>query len=261
MIVACIGFVEYDNLQFQISPYNILSAIILNRPLFYGNTMKRQKKLWLLSPTLGMILFVLLYYIATLLYPGGSYFHTDLTSFSWQENYWCDLLKNPTLSNKNNPATAVAEFAMIIAMFSISLFWINSTYLYKNKQYNLVIQLSGSMGSISLLLLMVRGFHDIGLIVAGSLSLCAITITLYKLFKERKYLLFITGLVSILISVLSYTLYFSGSYITAIPIIQKVNFLIIILWIILMNIASTSTTATFLPFFSQNFIPKKRQGI
>jgi membrane-associated HD superfamily phosphohydrolase len=194
------------------------------------------KKIWLLSPTIGISLFVLLFYYATLLYPGGSYFNNELTSFSWLQNYWCDLLKDPTLSQKSNPATLIATFAMLVISVSVCSFWIISTHIYPNPKHHRIIQLSGSIGIFSLLLLLVKSYHNIGLLLAGGFSLLAFSLTLINAYQQRFKALFLLACIAIILSLISYSLFFFGYYAIALPIVQKLNLVAIGVWMIATNL-------------------------
>jgi hypothetical protein len=199
--------------------------------------MKLGQKIWLLSPTIGVIAFALLFYYATLLYPGGSYFDRSLTSFSWLQNYWCDLLDNPTITHKDNPAKVIASAAMLVIAISVSLFWIISIQLHANLKQHRLIQLSGSLGIFSMLLLLIDGYHNIGLSFAGVFSLLAFSLTLINAYQQRFMRLFFLACVAIFLSVLSYSLFFSRYYTFALPVIQKLNFLAIGVWMIATNMA------------------------
>lgn len=47
---------------------------------------------WLLIPIAGILLFMVLYVIATFYYPGGSTLKPTHQGFDWINNYWCDLI-------------------------------------------------------------------------------------------------------------------------------------------------------------------------
>ncbi len=198
--------------------------------------MTLSKKIWLLSPTIGVIAFALLFYYATLLYPGGSYFDHSLTSFSWVQNYWCDLLDDPTITHKTNPAQVIASAAMLVIAMSVSIFWITSIHIHANPKQHHLIQLSGSLGIVSMLFLLIDGYHNIGLSLAGALSLLAFSLTLINSYQQRYMHLFFLACIAILLSLLSYSLFFSRYYTVALPVIQKLNFLAIGVWMIATNI-------------------------
>jgi len=199
-------------------------------------TMPLGKKIGLLSPTIGIVLFVLLFYYATLLYPGGSPFNHELTSFSWLQNYWCDLLKDPSLSQRSNPAATVATVALWVISITVCLFWIISTRIYPNPKHHRIIQLSGSLGILSMLLLLVKSYHNIGLLLAGSFSLLAFSLTLINAYQQQFKTLFLLACIAIIFSLISYSLFFFGYYSVALPIIQKLNLIAIGIWMIATNL-------------------------
>lgn len=68
----------------------------------------------MLAPILGVIIFVILYIIATLLYPGGSQIEKNAIGFSWVNNYWCNLLNESATNGQPNSAKPVAMAGMFI---------------------------------------------------------------------------------------------------------------------------------------------------
>jgi hypothetical protein len=79
-------------------------------------------KFLILLPIIGCVLFIILYVVAGLLYPGGS--GTDKTSvgYNWTKNYWCNLLNNTAINGQINIAKPVAMTAMVILCISLSFF-------------------------------------------------------------------------------------------------------------------------------------------
>ena len=53
---------------------------------------KGRYNIMVLHPFVGICLFILLYLLATFYYPGGSNVDNRISYFSWQHNYWCDLM-------------------------------------------------------------------------------------------------------------------------------------------------------------------------
>lgn len=83
------------------------------------------KKIHILVPVFGISLFAVLYFIATQYYPGGSQADVKSIGFSWQHNYWCNLLNENAMNGQANPARPIAISAMIILCFSLTYFWFN----------------------------------------------------------------------------------------------------------------------------------------
>jgi hypothetical protein len=74
----------------------------------------RLKNFWLLTPILGTLLFVVLYLVASSLYPGGSQVDKGSIGFSWTNNYWCNLLSGNAINGQPNPAKPYAISGMAV---------------------------------------------------------------------------------------------------------------------------------------------------
>ena len=101
------------------------------------------KNMLVLVPIFGTMLFVVLYIVATFLYPGGSQVDKNAVGFSWTNNYWCNLLNENAINGQLNPAKPVALTAMFLLCFTLAYFW----FLFPNKinlnhKLKLVIQIS-----------------------------------------------------------------------------------------------------------------------
>lgn len=198
--------------------------------------MSRSEKLYLYLPSIGLVLFLLCYFYATTLYPGGISFQgPHPTAFSWTQNYWCDLLDTITYNNQHNPARPYAILAMLIVGASISGFWYLSTRLYQSKQFNSLIRIFGILGITSILLIIFDSYHNLGLILAGSFSSIAFTLSLFKLRQEKHHQLFWFGIIVIITTTISYTFFFSRYNLEVVPITQKINFLLIFMWVASLN--------------------------
>jgi hypothetical protein len=75
---------------------------------------------WQLMPLFGSILFSLLYFIATLYYPGGNYLDKGSHGFSWTQNYWCNLLGENAINGHQNLARPIAFTAMAVLSLTLS---------------------------------------------------------------------------------------------------------------------------------------------
>ena len=65
----------------------------------------------LLLPYAGMAIFVILYVIAALEYPGGSYAEPNVEGFSFWHNYLCDLLDKRAINGSINTARYHARWS------------------------------------------------------------------------------------------------------------------------------------------------------
>ena len=150
-----------------------------------------------LLPVIGFCLFILLYFIAASLYPGGSEVNQSAKGFSWMHNYWCDLLETHAENGQPNTARTTAIIAMSVLCISIALFWYFIPGLFTFKPiFKKIIQYTGILSMVILVFLQ-ADFHDIVINISGALGIIAITGTMIGLYKNHFYILFVTGLLCV----------------------------------------------------------------
>jgi len=204
-----------------------------------ATVLHRSKNIWILTPLVGSLLFIILYIIAALLYPGGSAIDKSAIGYSWTDNYWCNLLNEKAINGQNNIARPVAVTAMFILGLSLFIFWILFPVFIKlGKYHRFLIQVSGAVSMLTSFLLLTRIDHDLAVNTSSAFGLIAMTGTLIALYQlkcppERhsrsgKWL-FAMGLFDLLLVALNNYLYHS-SEMMYLPIVQKISFLSFLIW-------------------------------
>jgi hypothetical protein len=196
---------------------------------------KRLRRWWVLSPTLGICLFGLLYVLAACQYPGGSNVSLKAAGFSWQHNYWCDLLGSTGKNGMYNPGRPVAITAMLVLGSSLSAFWWLLSYLYTNP--NRMVRLGQWAGVLSMIIVLFIGtpHHDLVMNTAGLFGVLALAATFVALYKNRLFKLGGYGLVCMLLVGANNYVYYTHHYLYYLPIIQKITFVLFLLWVALIN--------------------------
>lgn len=195
------------------------------------------KQVFTIIPLFGILIFVLLYIVATLYYPGGS--QTDMHSidFNWINNYWCNLLSENSMNGQPNPALPIAVTATIVLCLSLAIFWYNFPKRVGFEKFaRLAIQFSVAI-SMLLGILVFTGLQDsliTAAILIGTIPLMGTFIALFKL-KWRG--LFWFGIFNIVLIVVNNILYFGLDIKFYLPIVQKITFLLFLLWISLIDIS------------------------
>jgi hypothetical protein len=197
---------------------------------------QRQFRFLQLLPLLGSVVFVLLYFIASLYYPGGTYLNKSFVGFSWTQNFWCNLLNETAINGEPNPARPIALTGMVVLCFTLMAFW----YLFplqagfaKRERYT--IQASGFIAMIIGSFIFTR-LHDNVINAAGLFGLIALTGTLQGLKKLGWRKLFYMGLFVVVLIALNNLLYYKKSLMYYLPVVQKITFLYFLLWICFINI-------------------------
>ena len=195
------------------------------------STLKNRR---ILFPVWGILLFIIFYFLSASAYPGGSDADKTAKGFSWQHNYWCELLANEAQNGQTNTARPIAIMAMIILAISLIIFWYTIPGLFTNKKIvNKTITFTG-ISSMMVMPLLLTNSHDLVINIAGILGCIAIIGLLANLFRHRLYFLLYLGIFCLLLCVLNNYVYYSNDLLKYLPVIQKISFLIFLLWFILL---------------------------
>ena len=197
-----------------------------------------RKNIFLLVPTFGCVVFLILYGIASMYYPGGSQLNKESVGFSWIDNYWCNLLNDQAINGYHNPAKPIALTGLIILGISFVWFWyIFPKYMKMGMTARLFVLVNGSVSMIIALLLVSNINHDLVINLASIFGLMATAGIFVGLYKAKWFGLFVFGLVNIILVGLNNYFYYMGDLIRYLPIVQKITFLGFIVWFCLINIS------------------------
>ena len=194
--------------------------------------MGKQKNIWVLTPILGTVLFVVLYIVATLFYPGGSQVDKNAIGFSWTNNYWCNLLNENAINGQHNPAKPIAMTGMFVLCLTLAFFWfLFPRHINIGKVAKLVIQISGTLSMTIAFFLFTSINHDLITNLASIFGLFATVGTFIGLYKTKWYGLFAFGILNILLVGLNNYVYYDKELIIYLPIIQKLSFATFLIWV------------------------------
>jgi len=195
-----------------------------------------QKRLLILFPIGGILVFACLYAVAANLYPGGSQHDPHAAGFSWRHNYWCNLLTERAINGEMNPGQPFAIAGMIFLAGSLGIFWyllpglISTGFVGRR-----AVQVSGIVAWLPFIFIPWGG-HDNMIYISGLLATAALTGTITALYLKRWYLLFIQGIFCILLIIVNNIFYHSPTLIEYLPIVQKFSFFIFLTWICLVAV-------------------------
>lgn len=197
----------------------------------------KAKNIWLLTPIFGTLLFAVLYFVATLYYPGGSQVDKNSIGFSWTNNYWCNLLNETAINGQSNPAKPIAMTGMFVLSLTLSLFWfLFPKYINIDKKLKLTIQISGTIAMTIAFFLFTNIDHDLVTNLASLFGLIATVGTFVGLYKTKWFGLFAFGLVNFLLFGLNSYVYYNKELIVYLPIIQKISFATFLIWVCCIDI-------------------------
>jgi hypothetical protein len=198
---------------------------------------EKQKNTMQLIPVFGAALFALLYFIATLYYPGGSQANQFSIGFSWMNNYWCNLLNYVAINGKPNTAKPIAMVALFVLCVSLMFFWLNiSREIYFSKTLKLLVKYCGITSMIIAFLLFTNINHDLLINGSSALGCIALIGSFIALYKLKFIAAFRLGLLNMICIVANNILYYNESLIIYLPLVQKISFLLFLLWISFVSI-------------------------
>ncbi len=195
------------------------------------------KRLLTVLVPLGISVFVLLYFIATLLYPGGSSINKTADGFSWLHNYWCNLLNPIAINGDVNKAQPLALLALIILCVTLLYFWFQFTKQFQTtKVFQLIIRGSSSIALFVSLFLATKINHDLITTVAGSLGAITLIASVYVLYQNKLNALANYGVFNVLAMLFNQLLYRDAHWIYYLPLVQKLTFASVLIWVLLVSI-------------------------
>ena len=184
-----------------------------------------------LIPVIGIVIFVGLYIFSSTLYPGGSQANLNSEGFDWINNYWCNLMNEKGMNGQPNPAKPYSIIAMIILCLSLMFFFIQFAQIYsKSKIWKRIIKTSGII-SMSFAILIFTKYHDLMTTLSSIFGLFVVIGIIREIYKSKLSIYKITGVICILILGLNNYIYYTQQFIEVLPLLQKITFAIVLLWI------------------------------
>lgn len=189
-----------------------------------------------LIPILGIVIFILFYTLASIAYPGGSWYIPHQKGFSLWHNYLCDMLDKYAINGAINTARPYAIMALSALFLGLFWLWYQLPKLFERKSFNQKIMKVSGLLSLSTISFLAFGNHDNIVRIAGILGVIALITCSIELHRTKHSFIFKLGIICILVFLINYLVYESGYYISLLPVIQKITFLLFILWFTLLDV-------------------------
>ena len=190
----------------------------------------------LLLPLVGMVLFIGLYIVAALNYPGGSWMISDQEGFNFWNNYLCDLLDRNAINGELNSARFFARASLGALCVSLLLLWYFLPGLFTKKGRNVYIMWLAGILALVVTMSLTSGTHDITVRIAGIFGVIAFISCFVELYKAKYFSLFYFGIACLLIFLVNYYIYETGTFRGSLPVIQKATFICFIIWFAFLDI-------------------------
>jgi hypothetical protein len=179
----------------------------------------------------AILLFVILYIIAAMLYPGGSEFNPHGIGFSWLHNYWCNLLNEKAINGEINTARPWAYAAMAALDVALLSFW---WHFPKRAGFTprtrFLLQGCGIVAA-ALSFFLPTSAHDIIVNIAPCFGLVAMAGVFVGLKRMAKRRLFIAGLLILAWVAANNIFYHTPTLFPGLALLQKLTFVYILVWV------------------------------
>jgi hypothetical protein len=190
------------------------------------------------SILLGTFISLVLLFLATLYYPGGSQRDQYSAGYGWKNNYLSNLFSPIAINGSPNASRPWAVAGMLFLCASVGLFFFEFSKKIVHKSASKVIRYCG-LGAALFAFLAVTPYHDQMVIIASTLSLVSMFYITVFVFKPKLHLFTILSVACLLIYYTCNYLYFAHVHIELLPIAQKLALAITILWVLCLHYFTT----------------------
>ncbi len=130
---------------------------------------------------IGMIIALILMFIAIKVYPGGTYQNKSSVGFDWSKNFFSNLFGERALNGAENTSKYWAFTAMFFYSFSCALFFVRISRKIPNRTASNFIKYAGVL-TMPFTFFIITPFHDLMLAISSNLFYsCVVCITVYVL--------------------------------------------------------------------------------
>ena len=181
------------------------------------------------SILLSIAVSVLLLFVATMYYPGGSQSNKAAVGFDWKANYLSNLFGPKAVNGMDNPARFWAAGGMFFLCVGFALFFVGFSKKIAQKSAANIIKYCGA-GAMVFAFMAVTPYHDSVVRAASTLALISMFYITVFLFKSHVYFLALLSVVCLLLFYCCNYLYYTGNYLSALPVMQKLSLGLDIIW-------------------------------
>jgi hypothetical protein len=183
-------------------------------------------------PIFGMALYLILFTVAAVQYPGGSYNDSYFQGFSVFHNFLCDLMHPITESGALNPARPMAILAhLVLSLTMVCFFYIlPEIFDVENKNTSLIRWFG--MITMTVFFLMYTQYHDLIVIFTGLFGTIALIPFFIELSKYPMRGISILAYSCFALSIIVYISYNTKIGFYYLPFLQKITFLFDATWVI-----------------------------
>ena len=191
------------------------------------------------SITSSLVLGVILFYLATLHYPGGSNWNKNAIGFDWRYNYITNLFNPIAVNGENNGSVPWAIAAMFLLCTGFALFFIDTAQKITTPSSSRIIKWGGTL-SMLFAFLAVTPWHDLMVTISNVLVMLSLFYITVHLFKSKFLMLGILSSLCLGSIYLGSTMYYTQLWLEWLPVVQKTVFTLKIVLILSLTWGTTA---------------------
>ena len=193
------------------------------------------RRAWTFVPDVCVAIFLALYLVAALLYPGGTRVDPSHEGFSVAQSYTCDLFEERGYGGRHNPGRPVALAAATVLALGLSvLWWLVPVLTPEAKRRRHVVRAAGVASGL-FAPFVASSFHDLVINGAGLLAFIAFGITMSAYAKRAGPLLLGLAALACAFAVATFGIWKSRVGVPYLPFVQKVFLILFLAWALAMS--------------------------
>ena len=181
---------------------------------------------------LGISIGTVLLLLSTLYYPGGTYLDAQAEGYNWANNYISNLLRPLAVNGEANSARPFAIFGVLFLTASFGWFFVRFSAKLKIKSASLVIKYLGILATLFGFITVVPPMHDLMVTLSSILTLLIFFYITVMVLKSKLTWLKVMSVLFLATFYFGAYMYFSRFQLAYMPIVQKIIFLMKIIWVI-----------------------------
>jgi hypothetical protein len=139
------------------------------------------------------------------------------------------------MNGQINPARTYAITAMVILCISLALFFVQFAQKFaQNRFWKLAIKIFGIL-TMAFAILIFTKYHDLMTTISSIFGAFVVIGIIWEVYRSNLNLFKIGGIVCVILLGLNNYIYYSENGIEYLPLIQKITFAIVLIWIIGLN--------------------------
>ena len=183
---------------------------------------------------IGITASLLLLFISTSYYPGGSQQDKNTIGYDMKNNYLCNLFNEKAVNGMANPSRPWAVLGMFVLCVSFAAFFIRFSKKIPSKSSAHIIKYAG-ISAMFFAFLVTTAYHDIMTTIGSIFYLLAIFYISVYVFMSKLFWLKILSIACLLTLYINNYIYYSGNGLDILPIMQKISLGLNLTWIMVLE--------------------------